>query len=280
MRILIIGLCLCLAVVTTAADLPFGARHLPQLVDSAKLVIITKDARPLPGGSTEATLFEVTAGETLRGPLPSKRLVVLVLYAEHPLTADRFKNAAVFLRGPMTLAELKEWGVEVSGDIYQLAAAGSGIVALNDIRTNSFERYIAAADGPAAVNQKQKWAEQQLSTKDEFLQMSAVFEIRRQKNKERALKLLSEFVRSDVATLNASKLAVQVIGDLPIPQATTALQKTAENQKLHFVIRRDAVAAVSNRPDGAALMEKWVASRDILLAGEAEKLSKKKDEYQ
>lgn len=268
----------CTVTLASASDLPFGGRHLPQLVDSSKLVVIVKEARPLAAGSDEAALFELTVDTALKGTLPSKKLTVLVNLIERPVSKDEFLGVAVFLRGPMTAEELKEWGVSVSGDVYQVAAAGNGLVALNATRRDAIESYIAAADAPAGTNVKVKWAERQLNKADEFLQTSAVFEIQRQKDKDRALKTLSSIVRSDASTLNARKLAVQVLGDSTAAKAIDALQAAAENRRIPALIRRDVVAAVSDRADGGALLERWKISNDSLLSSEAQKLSAKRKE--
>lgn len=263
----------------SASDLAFGARHLPQLVESAKLVVVVNEAHPLAGGSTEAALFELTAQFRLKGILPpSKKLTALTPTVDRHAKAADFVGAAVFLRGPLSAAELSEWGVSVSGDVYQVIAAGSGLVALNEGRLGAIEDYISAADAPAGTNVKMKWAERQLKTNDDFLQTSAVFEIERQKDKERALKTLSSVVRSDGSTLTARKLAVRVLSDSPAAKATGALRDAAENRRIPDLIRRDAVAGVKGRADGEAVLEKWKGSRDALLSSEAQRLSEKKKE--
>jgi hypothetical protein len=148
-----------------------------------------------------------------------------------------------------------------------------GVVALNPVRLDAIEIYLEAADAPEGVNVRLKWAERQMKVKDEFLQTSAVFEIERQSDVQRALKSLSSVVRSNDSTLLARKLAVQVIGDLPgAAAATTFLQQTAENRRIPEVIRRDAVLAVSDRPDAKDILEKWAAGKDSLLSSEASKV--------
>jgi len=260
------------------SDLPFGGKHLPQLVDSSNLVVVIKKADQLPGGSIEAALFEVTVDTVLKGRAPSKKLTVLVTLIERAVSIGDFSGAVAFLRGPMSEPALREWGIVASGDVYQVAAAGNGLIAMNPARLDAVESYIAAAEAPAGTNVKMKWAERQVKKPDDFLQTSAVFEIQRQKDKERALKALSTVVRSDASTLNARKLAVQVLASSPTTNATDVLQAAAENRRIPALIRRDAVAALSDRADGAAVLEKWKDSKDLLLSSEAEKLAGKKKE--
>lgn len=268
--ILLTFCCAVAAVRVEGTDVPYGTDALPQLVTDATLIFEASGSgnrRNLSRG----TLVDVRVGKVIHGEVKAARVRV---FGPEPLggVPAKFADTLVFVFGPLTSDQKTEWGLPMADTIYQLVGGRFGVVPQTTARRNALDRYMSAGD--RTVEGGVTWAESYLTSKDEFLQRSAIVELERQAPDNTAVDLLGRAARSGDVILENRTRAVDALGSAGTARAFSLLKTIAETRNVREVVRIASVEAISRLPEGRALIAQWASGSDTLLASTAARLTR------
>lgn len=257
------------------SDLPYGSDGLPHLVSDASLIADCISAETMPlGDNSQATLVKLYFSRILKGDGPSSGSLLVLLPAEE-VTLDRFSGSIAFLRGPLSLEDLRFWGVLVSGQpVFRLINTELGVVNLGSESRELVEKYLSPADAPFGQDPMVNWAKAAIDARpnDPFMQRSIIYELERHPDDPRALKFLGWATRLHWLPKSYRSLAIGMLGQNGSKKALDELQQTATDQRVLFEIRSASIEEVSEHPEGEQVLRKLSRSKDKLLVNEVKRI--------
>lgn len=264
MRLLSFVVCLAVSTSTaTASDFPFGSDALPYLASRASVVLESAGASASPTTDENAVAYQVIVKDTFRGEFPPGRVLVVAPVAAGAPNASAFRESAVFVAGPLTEQQKKEWGVGSAEPVYQLVAGEGGVVPLTPRRREALESYFSPADGKDG-DAHYAWANRYVDDADSFLQRSAIFQLERHDEEARAINTLARAAQSRAVKLENRALAIQAIASVGASKALVVLTRIAENASVPNELRLMSVAAIDTVPGGDKQLRKWSGGSGFL----------------
>ena len=223
------------------ADAPYGAQGLAYLADESSLIVTTSGANHLRDPHHAVAAYSITVTSTLRGTPPSTTLTVLATRGEgfEPPSEAAFKNAIVFLYGPLPAQERREWNIK-SDPVFALTTGQYGVIARTDLRLRMLADYLKIGANEQNTAAQISWARSAFSSKDTFLQQSAVL-LAGQLLVDQpapAATLLADAAAASHLSLAMRTQTIQMLGSAGTAESLAALERVATARKVAPALRR------------------------------------------
>ena len=254
-----------------ASELPFGADGLFYLSREATAIVISTDeVQRVPAEEARVPLFDVRIESQLvgEGVGDTLRLAVPGIPSEDSETLDWLQNAMIFLRPPMSPAELEFWRIQPEGDQPVLSPV-SGRLGLRPAQADGMDlpSLVLAHRAMDSTDQRLGLVDELLSQRDPYLQRSAVLELLETslQDDQRVLDRIEQILEDQQLDPTARSTGLQVFLMAPPPDARETLWKIATTPQTPDMLRRDAAAGLLEVEGGDEILLDWSHGDDPVL---------------